>query len=139
MELEIAGFVWVVKNIKHIIESFKSNIIIQTDHLAIIDILQQSLITSTIFTIRLNLRLVQASQFLQQFKLDIWHKPGREHIIPNVLSRLANANTRYPNLLYSELDILFTYNTTLIKIYPALVSQILAGYKEDLWWVRLQL
>ena len=87
---------------------------------------------------RLNLRLVQASQFLQQFKLNVWHKSGKEHIIPDALSRLASANTRQPNPLHSELDALFTYNTTLVKMHLALVSRILAGYKEDPWWARLQ-
>ena len=71
IELEIAGFVWVVKKVKHIIELSKSSVIIQTDHSAIIDILEQSSITSTTSTMRINLRLVRASQFLQQFKLDV--------------------------------------------------------------------
>ena len=57
-ELEIAGFVWVVKKVRHIIESSRAKVIIQTNHSAIIDILQQSLITSTTSTMRLNLRLV---------------------------------------------------------------------------------
>ena len=137
-ELEIAGFVWVVKKVRHIIKSSKSNIIIQTDHSAIIDIFQQSSITSTTLPMRLNLRFVQASQFLQQFKLDICHKPGKNHIIPNALSRLASANTRYLEPQHSELDALFTYNTMLVKIHLALVSQILVGYKADPWWARLQ-
>ena len=57
-ELKIAGFVWVMKKIRHIIELSKSNVIVQTDHLTIIDILQQLLFTSTTSTMRLNLRLV---------------------------------------------------------------------------------
>lgn len=39
-ELEIAGFVWVVKKVRHLIELSKSGVIIQTDHSSIIDILQ---------------------------------------------------------------------------------------------------
>ena len=70
-ELEIAGFVWVVKKIRHLIESSRARVIIQTDHSAILDILQQSLVTSTTSTMRMNLRLVRASQFLQQFRLDV--------------------------------------------------------------------
>lgn len=135
-ELEIAGFVWVVKKVKHIIESSKSSVIIQTDHSAIIDILQQSSITSTISTMRLNLRLVRASQFLQQFKLNVRHKPGKEHIVPDALSRLASTS-RHPDPEHSELDALFTYNTTFVEMHPALVSQILAGYRADPWWARL--
>lgn len=122
-----------MKKVRHIIESSKSNVIIQIDHSAIINILQQLLITYTPFTMRLNLRLVQAFQFLQQFKLDVWHKPGKEHIIPDALSLLASATTRHPDPLHSELDALFTYNTMLVKMYPALVSRILVSYKENPW------
>ena len=136
-ELEIAGFVWVVKKVRHIIESSKSNVIIQTYHSAIIDILQQSSVTSTTSTMRLNLRLVRASQFLQQFKLDVRYKPSKEHIVSDALSRLASANAQHPDSQQSELDALFTYNTTLLEIHPALVSRILAGYQADPWWARL--
>lgn len=136
-ELEIAGFVWVVKKVRHIIKSSKVGVIIQTDHSAIIDILQQSSITSTTSTMRLNLRLVRASEFLQQFKLDVKHKPGKEHIIPDALSRLANATPTPTDPHYSELDALYIYNTTLIEIYPHLVSRILAGYNSDPWSAQL--
>ena len=85
----------------------------------------------------MNLRLVRASQFLQQFKLDVRHKPGKEHISPNPLSRLASANVGCTDPSYFELDALFTYNTTVIKIYLGLVSRILAGYEDDEYWARL--
>ena len=87
---------------------------------------------------RMNLRLVRASQFLQRFRLDIWHKPGKEHIIPNSLSRLASTNVGYANASHSELDALFTYNATLIKIHPDLISRILVGYEDDEYWARLR-
>ena len=87
---------------------------------------------------RLNLRLVLASQFPLQFKLNVGHKSGKEHIIPDLLSRLVSANTRYLDRQHSELDALFTYNTMLVEMHPALVSQILVGYKPDPWWAQLQ-
>ena len=40
---------------------------------------------------------------------------------------------------HSELDALFVYNTTLIKIYLTLMSQILAGYNADICWAWLWL
>ncbi len=129
---------WVVKKVRHIIESSKSNVIIQTDHSAILDILQQSSITSTTSTMRLNLRLVMASQFLQQFKLKVRHKSGKEHIIPDALSRLASSNTGHAGPQHSELDALFTYSTTLVELHPTLISRVLAGYEADPWWAQLQ-
>lgn len=86
---------------------------------------------------RLNLRVVRALQFLSQFKLDIWHKSGKEHIILNTLSRLAGINVSCINFSYSKLDILFNYNTTLIKIHPSLILKILADYKDDKYWAHL--
>ena len=87
---------------------------------------------------RLNLRFVRASQFLQQFKLDVRHKPGKEYIIPDILSRLASSNIGTTEPSYFELDALFLYNTTLVEIHPTLVSRIIAGYNADAWWSRLQ-
>ena len=111
--------------------------IIQTDHSAIIDILQQLSITSTISTIRLNLRLVQAFQFFQQFKLNVCHKPRKEHIILDALTRHASTNKGYPEAQHLELDALFTYNAILVEIHLGLVSQIFAGYRADPWWAQL--
>lgn len=40
-ELEIASFVCMVKKVRHLIESLRARVIIQTDYSAILDILQQ--------------------------------------------------------------------------------------------------
>ena len=56
---------------------------------------------------RMNLRLVRVSQFLRQFHLIVRHKPGKEHIIPDALSRLASANNLGYNPEYVKLDALF--------------------------------
>lgn len=85
---------------------------------------------------RMNIRLVRASQFLQQFRLDVRHKPGKEHIIPDALSRLASTNVGCSDAFHSELDALFTYNATLIEIYSNLISMILAEYEDDKYWAR---
>ena len=44
MKLENAGFVWVIKKLKYLIESLHAKVIIQTDHPVIFDIIQQFLI-----------------------------------------------------------------------------------------------
>lgn len=88
----------------------------------------------------MNVQLVKISQFLCQFsKLEICHKPGKEHIVSDALSCFANANTNLPFLEpeYSELDALFTYTTTLVDIYPDLIKRIIDGYKANEWWSRL--
>jgi hypothetical protein len=47
---------------------------------------QTSLKTSA--TDELNLRLVRASQYIQQFRILVHHKPGKPNIIADALSRL---------------------------------------------------
>lgn len=74
-------------------ESSKHPVRVQTDHSAIMDIMKQNSIVSTTSTMRTNVRLIRASQFLRQFNLEVTHKPGKEHIVPNALSRLASLNT----------------------------------------------
>lgn len=55
------------------------------------------------------------------------------------MSQLASTNTQYPDPLYSELDTLFSYKTTLVEMHPTLVFQILVSYKADHLWMQLQL
>lgn len=63
-ELEIAGFVWVNIKVRNLIQSFRARVIIQTNQLAILDILQQFLITSTTSTMKMNLRLLRLLELL---------------------------------------------------------------------------
>ena len=115
-------------------ESSRATVIIQTDQAAIFVIMQQSSITSTSFTMRMNVRLVRASQFVKQFYLIVRHKPGKEQIIPDALSRLASTNNLGHKLEYAKHDALFVYHTTLVRINPDLVKRILDGYASDRWW-----
>ena len=135
-ELEIAGFVWAIKKVRHMVESSKNPVIIQTDHSAILDLMRQSSITTTTSTMRLNVRLIRASQFLRQFQLDVRHKPGKDHVVPDALSRLASTNKSHalpPE--YSELDCLFT--ASYVKMSNEFHDRILKGYEEDPAWKHI--
>ena len=80
----------------------------------------------------MNVRLVRASQFLRQFRLDVRHKPSKEHIIPDALSRLASTNHDAASSKdddYSELDVLFT--TTLVEMSPKFKERLVKGYQDD--------
>lgn len=55
---------------------------------------------------KLNLKLVQASQFFQQFKLEVCHKLEKEYVILNALSRLLSTNIALINPHHLELDTL---------------------------------
>ena len=138
-KLKIVGFVWVIRKVRHVVESSRVKVIIQTDHRAIFNILNQSSITSTTSTMQINVRLVRTSQFLRQFRLIVRHKPGKKHILPDALSRLASANTNLPSqdITYSELDALFAYNATLVAMNEDLAQHIVESYESDPWWVKI--
>lgn len=87
---------------------------------------------------RMNVRLVRASQLLRQFHLIVRHKPEKEHIISYALSRLASTNSTSHNAEYAKLDTLFVYHTTLVRINPDLVKRIFDGYTSDGWWSRVR-
>ena len=127
-ELEVAGLVWAVRKIRHLIKSSKSKVVVYTDHSATVDICKQATLTTT-STVRLNLRLVRASQYLQRFDLDVRHKPGKSNVIPDALSRLPSTNqhTALPPE-HAELDALYAYTTTLVEIDQTFKVRIVKGY-----------
>ena len=87
-ELEVAGLVWVVRKTRHLINSSrKPPTIIYTDYSAAVPISKQTSMTSS-STDKLNLRLVQASQYLSQFNIQIRYKAGKANVVPDALLRL---------------------------------------------------
>ena len=106
-ELELAGIVWVVRKIRHMIESSQTPTIIFTDHGSALGIAKQTSLTTT-STDKMNLRLVRASDYLQRFELVIRHKPGKQHVVPDALSRLESSY-RPTVVEIGELDALLAY------------------------------
>ena len=136
-ELEVAGLVWTVRKIRHLIESSKSKVIVYTDHSATTDIVKQSSLNS-VSTLRLNLRLVRASQYLQRFELDMRHKPGKSNVIPDALSRLSSTNDSNVPHGHSELDALhYAYTTTLVEMSDDFKQRIVEGYDTDPAWTKV--
>lgn len=87
-ELEVVGIVWVIKKVRHIIESSKyPPIVIYTDYSAAVPISRQTTLTIS-STDKLNLRLIRASQYLSSFNIAVRHKSGKLNTVPNALSRL---------------------------------------------------
>lgn len=82
---------------------------------------------------RMNVCLVQISQFLKSFCLIVWYKPNKKHVVSDTLNRLASANSNLPNLdpHYSKLDVLFAYFIMLVKMKPFLLKSIVQGYQID--------
>lgn len=101
--------------------------------------MQQLFITSTSSTMRMNVHLVRASQFFRQFCLVFRHKRGKKQIILDAVNWLTSTNNSDHALAKLELDALFVYYPTLVKIYLNLVFYILEDYIADNWWALVQL
>jgi hypothetical protein len=146
-ELEMAGMVWVVKKVRHMVESAKGTII-YTDHGANVGIAKQTSLTTS-STEKLNLRLVRASEYLQRFTLDIRHKPGKANYVSDALSRLATEDSMKPSSetdskasidQEGELDALhvaYAYTCSLVEMSPEFKQRLLYGYKEDPSWKKI--
>ena len=145
-ELEVACLVWTVKKIRHMIEASDHPTIIYMDHGASLAIARQiSLTTSS--TDQLNLGLVRASQYLQQFRLDVYHKAGKLHLVPDALSRLQARQSRATNeeLVGSDAGILDSLTAdahptaiTTVEMDNTFRRRVQDGYEQDGRWKRIK-
>lgn len=133
-ELELAGLVWILRKTRHIVETAQQSPIVYIDHGAALGIAKQTTL-STSSTDKLNLRLVCASDYVQRFSLVIRHKPGKQHIMPDALSRLATDNIGIQNTDDGELDVLFT--TSLVKMNNSFCQKVVDGYAKDPVWKKI--
>ena len=131
-ELEMAGIVWVVKKIRHLIEASTKPTIIYTDHSAAIGIVRQSSMNTT-STEKLNLRLIRASEYLQRFRIELRHKPGKTNIVPDALSRLASRSYRSEPESSSILDNVDSFPVSLITVSEGFRKRLIEGYQEPRW------
>lgn len=74
--------------------------VIYTDHSGTVAIAIATSLSSTSLE-RQNLRLVRASQFIQQFRLKVFHRPGKSNRIADALSRLPSSTQTPPTQLDS--------------------------------------
>jgi hypothetical protein len=144
-EFETTNLIWVIKKVRHLIQSSKKLMIVQIDHVVIVDICKQTSIISTNFVMRMNLRLIRASQFLSQFSnLKIRHKSRKYHLIFDALSRLQSLNKENLSDDHEELNELFVnhnvihaYNTTLMKLSSEFRKRIIENYFKNESWRKI--
>ena len=119
-----------VKKIRHLIKALTKPTIIYTDHSAAIDIVRQSSINTT-STEKLNLRLIRASEYLQRFRIELRHKPGKTNIVPNALSRLASRSYRSKPESSSILNNVDSFPVSLITVSESFRTRLLEGYQQE--------
>lgn len=120
--------------IRHIVEVSQYTTINYTNYEVTFGILIQVTL-STISTDTLNLGRVQASDFIQQFWLEIQHKPAKLHIISNALSRLKTINKNPIITKKSELNKFFT--VVLVKINSNFYKFLLEHYTKNLFYIKI--
>ena len=139
-ELEVACMVWVLRRTRHIVQSAKRPPIFFTDHAATLAIAKQTSLSSSSVD-RQNLRLVRASEYIQRFDILIFHKPGKQHVVADALSRLQSSAST--NALDSGddgiLDALFEnpeafFSTSLVEMSAEFRAKLKQGYERDMRW-----
>ena len=124
---------------KHLIQLSEHKTIIHIDHQIVIDICEQILIIAINSIIRMNIRLVKASQFLNQFNFDVKYKSRKEHIISDVLFRLISSNINlFSNSNHFELNALYVYNTTFVELLTEFRDRIIQNYIDDFIWKKIR-
>jgi len=133
-ELEIAGIVWTMQKTRHMIEGSVA-VKIYTDHKSAEDVLNSRSLNKTTSTVRMNLRLIRASQFVSQFPMvKIIYKPGKDNVNADALSRLitlrnselAAAPTDDDEGVYG-----FAAAVTTVGLSPDTLRRLTEGYQKD--------
>ena len=105
------------------------------DHTSTLGIAKSTTMQST-STDKLNLKLIQASQYLSQFNLNIWHKLGKLNLVPNTLSHLtAKINPR--DKTDKALEDVFAYNFTIVELNDDFKTHLKEEYSEDKYWWKV--
>lgn len=137
----MAALVWVLRKMRHYIQSGERPVIVRTDHIANKDIARQKTLQTT-STGKMNLRLVNASQYISSFgNIDVRHVPGKRDLIPDALSRLIN-NRRHEIPVedgqpIGELDNLAAYQADVAKIPDDFVQNLKQDYEDDERWKKI--
>ena len=143
-KLEIPGLVWTIKKVRHMVELEKNSTIVYTDCTAIISIARQTNLTTTTSTNKLNLRLVRALEYLQQFNLNVRHKPGKTRIISNALLRLASrkasrsSHDRELDALAAITNEIYAHPATLVELSNKFKQKLVNSYNEVAGWKRVK-
>ncbi|KAJ5232494.1 hypothetical protein N7468_005450 [Penicillium chermesinum] len=107
-ELEVSCLVWTLRKARHLFEAAPADLppVIYTDHSGTVTIATSSSLKSA-NSDNLNLRLVRASQFIQQFRVLIHHRPGVGNKVADALSRLPSSKPTKPRADEGDLDSLW--------------------------------
>lgn len=94
--MKVLKCIWVLKKCTHWIKVSEHRPVLCTNHSTILALSKQpNVVNSTAASVN-NKKLIYALEFISTFKINFLHKPGRENVIPNALSRLPSPNKTAP-------------------------------------------
>ncbi len=129
-EQEVACLVWAVKKLRTMIHSSCQPVVVLTDHSATKGIVEKTSLDIA-STERANRRLINASIYLSQYSLHVYHLPGRLNFVPDALSRLV-ALQDTPERSNGEAildDVWLAFSEA--KMEDSLLEQFAEGYRTD--------
>ena len=132
-ELEMAAVVWAIRKLRLMVISSQHATTVITDHASNVTISGQTKLTST-STDKLNLKLVRASMYLSQYKLNMIYKPGKSHLVPDALSRLPSTASMDSKTDSLDLDSAHAYNGVVAVMSQDFKSRVMKGYQDDKAW-----
>ncbi|KAF5971878.1 TY3B-TY3B protein [Fusarium bulbicola] len=131
-ELEMAALVWAMKRLKAHVASSEGFLTVFTDHSATKQIVEKTTLDTT-GTDRANRRLVNASIYLSEYELRVFHIPGKKDFVPDALSRLeapeTDGNARRLRLDYTALDDVYMGVESLMS--KETKDKFIQGYIDD--------
>ena len=129
--------IWTVKKICHMISKFLTETVIWIDYSVILQILKQTTFNSS-FINKLNLCLIQVSQYCSQFEIDIWYWSDQLNKVSDALSWLLNWIAEFWLSTQDDmLDEIFIYNTIMIKMSSEFWNKIKKNYTENKYWKKM--
>ena len=79
---------------------------------------------------KFNLRFVRASIYFSQFELNVKHKPGKLHVVPDVFSKTMNV---FPDLnnIFDEYHVCTSFkNASKMQYYTIDIIEMLTDFKR---------
>ena len=81
----------------------------------------------------MNLRLICASTYIFQFSIVFKHKAGRDHVIPDALSRLPAKLDPPVKPAQTTATVAQAFSGTTVELLDAFKTKLLKAYSEQEW------
>ena len=148
IELEMCDLMWIVRRVRHMIETTKQTIVIFIDHVVNTFISKQTIMNSNNID-KLNLRLMRIFIYFSQFKIEVKYRSNKEHIIFDALFRLFSKSEQSKwnfddklnfDIYHDDVIDLFddskcyAFHETFIAMFDEFKKQIKKKYQKKKIW-----